>query len=1107
MESLAAHSDTIDRSFFQQFLELSETLLKLQRLHESANVWQTAISQIRDLFDAELASLFLVDDEPSTKLRLAAASPQSAVDPNLILEIGREHAAKLCELEVLNPDELSAPLKNRKGRLLGLLRIQNRSVKQQAETPQFTTTDGAIANLVASHLATIHEKAATFASLRSVIDDVQTAKSSREAIARVVARTLQLMQADESKLYLWDRDAGKLQLTGSKRRLQVQISTELEQKQRLIVDQIWQEACLATKSPDSVNENVARLHVSSINSPTPQSVPEFGDSMSVVLHVHKQPIGILHLTSLSPSAFNYEDRLTLESLSQNVAMAIQSMRDPAPATDLDDPLGVATLWQAVGHYHSIVRNTQLVMWRKDINGRFTWVNDAFCKSVGKKRSDIIDKTDHDLFDKEHADKFKEGDKIAIETGKYEDLEERFIDKNGIARTIHVVKTRITDSLGNHLGTQGCYVDATRNKFRKLFNDAPVAFHELDKFGQIIHVNHFETELLGYTEEEMIGKTFSNFASDRPYFERILKSELKPDRPEPDWHPINLVRKDQRKIPVLIRFQQVTDPRSEVTGLLCVIRELGAGAEIEKALRNSDSRFLAKIRDLEFPVFCVDTELKVTFANDAHLTLDQKKLTDFIGKTGEDLYEDDYGRSYNQDSQYVLRTGEVLDQFENHLGNIVRVLKFPIRDSSGKIIIGVQGIFWGHKDHKDAMESLSNTLADAMAEYKSIVQNANEGIYQGTLEGEIRSANPRLVSMLKYDSEHALVSNKYAGIERFADPVEKNLYFAKLNAAKDRSFVHHDYQLKGKEETLIWVTETVRKELAADNSGQIVGFIEDIDERRRNAEKLKASLDEKEEMLTMLAHQLRSPVWQAFERANQYVINSDPNGSLQQGNASDSVRQLAAIRGLIRKTRGVSYSIEIMSRLVGAESLSVSTRKQDIQPKNLLKYAIEWARDAQMIKKQSSRFMGSFKLPYQVPSFTSNPPDWRDDVLYSSRRIHGNPDLIEQCIGNLIDNAFKYSLPSSTIEIHCAIDWNSATLAVKNRPNRGMQITGESQQKCVDKHWRSDMAPALDADGTGLGLWFVNSIMKDHGGRLVVSEFDGTWNSFALVFQLTKSTGN
>ena len=46
---------------------------------------------------------------------------------------------------------------------------------------------------------------------------------------------------------------------------------------------------------------------------------------------------------------------------------------------------------------------------------------------------------------------------------------------------------------------------TEERFRLLFDDAPVAYHEIDREGRITRVNRAECAMLGYERSELIGK--------------------------------------------------------------------------------------------------------------------------------------------------------------------------------------------------------------------------------------------------------------------------------------------------------------------------------------------------------------------------------------------------------------------------------------------------------------------------------------------------------------------------------------------------------------------------------------------------------------------------
>lgn len=49
-----------------------------------------------------------------------------------------------------------------------------------------------------------------------------------------------------------------------------------------------------------------------------------------------------------------------------------------------------------------------------------------------------------------------------------------------------------------------------NDYRELFDDAPVAYHELDEQGTIRRVNKAECQPLGFSVEEMVGRPVWEF---------------------------------------------------------------------------------------------------------------------------------------------------------------------------------------------------------------------------------------------------------------------------------------------------------------------------------------------------------------------------------------------------------------------------------------------------------------------------------------------------------------------------------------------------------------------------------------------------------------------
>ncbi|HKW31151.1 MAG TPA: SpoIIE family protein phosphatase [Verrucomicrobiae bacterium] len=114
-------------------------------------------------------------------------------------------------------------------------------------------------------------------------------------------------------------------------------------------------------------------------------------------------------------------------------------------------------------YHSLVETMPQNVFRKDLQGRFTFANQQYCRHYKCKLEDILGKTDFDFFPKELAEKYRKDDQRVIETGQtYEIIEEHH--PLGQEKTIvQVVKTPLYGADGSIIGLQGIFWDITAQK--------------------------------------------------------------------------------------------------------------------------------------------------------------------------------------------------------------------------------------------------------------------------------------------------------------------------------------------------------------------------------------------------------------------------------------------------------------------------------------------------------------------------------------------------------------------------------------------------------------------------------------------------------------------
>jgi len=115
-----------------------------------------------------------------------------------------------------------------------------------------------------------------------------------------------------------------------------------------------------------------------------------------------------------------------------------------------------------------------------------------------------------------------------------------------------------------------------------------------------------------------------------------------------------------------------------------------------------------------------------------------------------------------------------------------------------------------------------------------------------------------------------------------------------------------------------------------------------------------------------------------------------------------------------------------------------------------------------------------------------------DVHGSLPPVRADPERIRQVLGNLIDNAVKYSPAGLPVQVRAAANH---ALVVVSVHDRGPGIAAEDQRLIFEKFGR--VSSNSSKPGTGLGLYIARSIAEAHGGTLDVSSAPGRGSTFTL----------
>lgn len=109
-------------------------------------------------------------------------------------------------------------------------------------------------------------------------------------------------------------------------------------------------------------------------------------------------------------------------------------------------------------------------------------------------------------------------------------------------------------------------------------------------------------------------------------------------------------------------------------------------------------------------------------------------------------------------------------------------------------------------------------------------------------------------------------------------------------------------------------------------------------------------------------------------------------------------------------------------------------------------------------------------------------------------VQGDYFQLVSAVGNLVDNAVKYSEQGSAVEIEISSDASGARISVRDH---GVGIPAESVERIFERFYRVDRARSRGTGGTGLGLSIVRHVATNHGGDVSVTSREGEGSTFAL----------
>lgn len=237
-----------------------------------------------------------------------------------------------------------------------------------------------------------------------------------------------------------------------------------------------------------------------------------------------------------------------------------------------------------------------------------------------------------------------------------------------------------------------------------------------------------------------------------------------------------------------------------------------------------------------------------------------------------------------------------------------------------------------------------------------------------------------------------------------------------------------------------------------------------EEIERSNEQLKRLNEQKNMLLGMAAHDLRNPLY-LIEGYSDFLLKENPP------TLSDDQRTvIAAIHG------SSTFMVGMINDLLDVHKIETGKMELKLEVGDFAQ-VLRTVIERQGYAVQAKGVEISLALPEGIPHFLFDPA------------------RIEQVMGNLIDNAIKFSFAGARIEVMVQYDDTEVRFSVRDY---GPGIPEKELGRLFKPFSTTSVKPTGNEKSTGLGLAIAESIVTRHHGRIWVESEQGKGSQFSFA---------
>jgi PAS domain S-box-containing protein len=625
-------------------------------------------------------------------------------------------------------------------------------------------------------------------------------------------------------------------------------------------------------------------------------------------------------------------------------------------------------------------------------------------------------------------------------------------------------------------------------------------------GMYVSVNDGFTKILGYTENDAIGRSSleMNIWVNPEDRENLVK-ELESGGNVKDYEA-DFLSKPGNIVPGLLSASLID--LDGVPHILTVVRDITASKKAEEALAKEQFLINSLMNNLSDHVYFKDLNSKFIRTNKSHAIsfgLSDPKLV--IGKSDFDFFTEQAANQAFEDEQAIIKTGQSILKEEKLTRKDCSdvwfsAMKMPLRDNDGKIIgtFGISRDITGRKRSElenyalfEIIQGITST--DKLDELLKLIHNSlgkvvyadncfvalkdqTSGLFSFPYFVDKVDTTPIPTSMGKSCSDYVFRTVKplLLNQKKFDRLVEQGE--VELIGSNSPSWIGIPLQTPSKVIGVLVLQHYEKENVYSENDLKFLVSIGNqiaIAIERKKAEEeisfkneqLQLINAEKDKFFSIIAHDLRGPL-SAFVDATQILTEEIQNMDLE---------EIKDITMSMKTSASNIYSL--LENLL--EWSRLRRGAMDFVPENLnLKKKIEASIDVLSESARKKRIGLTISVPGEL-------------------EIRADIHMFDTIIRNLISNAIKFTISGGKVIV--TANYNGDHYIVVKISDSGIGMAPELRNKLFQIDEKTSRPGTEGETSTGLGLLLCKEFIEKHGGKIWVESSVGQGSTFSFSLPL------